>query len=503
MAQLQLILPLQGSGLLLIDIIRSTSTYSIFGTINNTKSNIKEYVLGLNILNQWHCNFQLFILFDPSLSSFQFEYELPFNLGLQGIDGISIWLIWLVALLSPIIILHGCSSDMINHSFRRFNQGHNGLNIYLLLVQIIIFWSIAVFLVQDIFLFYISFEGVLIPMYYQIVFYGSRNRKLSASVGLLIYTILGSLFLLTANILLYIQTGTTDYQIQANLDILPNIQYYLWLGYFLSLSVKVPMIPFHLWLPEAHVEAPTGISVILASILLKLGSYGFIRYSLTLFPEASIYFSPLVISLAIQGLIYTSFISQAQVDIKKIIAYSSVGHMNQATIGIFSNNIAGLEGSLYFMISHGFISGGLFLMIGVLYDRYHTRTFKYFRGLALVYPMFSTIFLLLTLGNIGVPGTSGFLSEQLTLIGSFQYNPFVGVLASVTIILAPLYSLWLYNRITFGSLSNHVSAGVIYQDMSLREVHLVLPLLQGALIFGFFPNILINTSLLSILSILY
>ena len=498
MTQLQLIFPLISSILLLLDIININPSNK-----NNLGGKNRELVLGLNILNLWHCNFLLFILFDPSISSFQFEYELPFNLGLQGLDGISIWLVWQVTLLSPIIILHGTSSEVINRSFKRFNLGNKGLSIYLLLVQIIIFWSIAVFIVQDTFLFYISFEGVLIPMYYLIVFYGSRNRKMSASTGLLIYTVLGSLFLLTANILLYIETGTSDYQILANLDLLPSVQYYLWLGYFLSLAVKVPMIPFHLWLPEAHVEAPTGISVIQASILLKLGSYGFIRYSLTLFPEASIYFSPMVITLAILGLIYTSFISLAQVDIKKIIAYSSVGHMNQATIGIFSNTIAGLEGSLYFMVSHGFISGGLFLMIGVLYDRYHTRTFKYFRGLALVYPLFSTIFLILTLGNVGVPGTSGFLSEQLTLIGSFQYNPIVGVLSSLTIILAPLYSLWLYNRINFGSLSNHISVGTVYQDMSVKEIHLVLPLLIASLIFGLFPNILINSSLLSILSILY
>lgn len=490
MTLIQLLLPVQASILLFVDIITDNKLFS---------RSVKEYVLGINILNQWHCNFQLFILFDPSLSGFQFEYELPLNLGLLGVDGISIWLIWLVTLQAPIITQHGTSSISISNN--RFNQGKNSQNIYLLLVQIIIFWSIAVFLVLDIFLFYISFEGVLIPMYYQIIFYGSRNRKVSAAIGLLIYTIQGSLFLLTANILQYIETGTSDYQVQANLEQLPSIQYYQWLGYFLSLSVKVPMIPFHLWLPEAHVEAPTGISVILASIQQKLGSYGFVRYSLTLFPEASIYFSPLVITLAILGLIYTSFISQAQVDIKKIIAYSSVGHMNQATIGIFSNNIAGLEGSLYFMISHGFISGALFLMIGVLYDRYHTRTFKYFRGLALVYPMFTTIFLILTLGNIGVPGTSGFLSELLTLIGSFQYNPFVGVLSSLTIIQAPLYSLWQYNRISFGSLSNHIL--VIYQDLSVKEFNLVLPLLIGSIYLGLCPSVQINSSYLSLLSILH
>lgn len=488
MAQTQLVLPQISTLLLMLEIVSPFR-----------KGIIREYVQGLNILNQWHSNFQLFIQFDPSLSGFQFEYELPLNLGLQGIDGISIWQIWLVTLLNPIITLHGTSS--ISMTNNRFSQGENGINIYLLLVQIIMFWSIAVFLVQDIFLFYISFEGVLIPMYYLIVFYGSRNRKVSAATGQLIYTIQGSLFQLTANILQYIETGTSDYQIQANLEILPEVQYYLWQGYFLSQSVKVPMIPFHLWQPEAHVEAPTGISVIQASILQKLGSYGFMRYSQNLFPEASIYFSPLVITLAILGLIYTSFISQAQVDIKKVIAYSSVGHMNLATIGIFSNNIAGLEGSLYFMISHGFISGALFLMIGVLYDRYHTRTFKYFRGQALVYPVFATIQLILTLGNVGVPGTSGFLSEQLTLIGSFQYNPFVGVLASQTIILAPLYSLWLYNRITFGTQSNHLL--VIYQDMSIKEFNLVAPLQIGSIVLGLCPSIQINSSMQSILSILH
>lgn len=490
MTILQLIIPIVSCIFQLLDILLKSSS-------NKGIPGIRNYVLGQNILNIWNSNFLLFI-FNPSISSFQFEWELPLNLGSQGLDGISIWLVWLVTLLSPIVILHSTSS--VSKSNLRFSQNENSQSIYLLLVQLIIFWSISVFLVLDIFQFYISFEGVLIPMYYLIVLYGSRNRKLSAALGLLLYTIQGSLFLLVSNILLYINTGTTDYQVLATLTITSDVQYFQWLGYFISQSVKIPMVPFHLWLPEAHVEAPTGISVILASILLKLGSYGFIRYSLTLFPEASIYYSPFVIGQATIGLLYTSLISLAQVDMKKIIAYSSIAHMNLATIGIFSNNQAGLEGSIYFMISHGFISAGQFQLIGTQYDRYHTRTFKYFRGLAQVYPIFSTILLLFTQGNIGVPGTSGFLSEFLTLLGSFEYNPLIGQLSSLTIIQSPLYSQWLYNRITFGTISNHLL--VIYQDTNLKEQHLVLPLLVGSIYFGLFPSVLINTSIYSILAIL-
>jgi proton-translocating NADH-quinone oxidoreductase chain M len=261
------------------------------------------------------------------------------------------------------------------------------------------------------------------------------------------------------------------------------------------------MIPFHLWLPEAHVEAPTGISVILASILLKLGSYGFMRYSIALFPDASLFFSPFIITLALLGLVYTSIISLAQVDIKKIIAYSSIGHMNLATIGLFSNNLVGLGGSLYFMVSHGLISGGLFFLVGCLYDRYHTRSFKYYRGLALVYPILTSLFLILNLGNIGVPGTSGFLCEFLTLVGAFEYNFIVGLISSITIVLSPLYTLWLHNRMVFGVLSPHLF--LVFQDITLKEFHVVLPLIIGTLFLGLFPYLLLDTSMLSLLSLLY
>jgi proton-translocating NADH-quinone oxidoreductase chain M len=431
----------------------------------------------------------MLLLFNTGTSGFQYQSELFPGLWL-GVDGISIWLVWLVTLISPIVILH--STTTMKKGTYRYHFERIGRAVFILLIQIVVFWSIAVFLVLDIFLFYICFEGVLIPMYFLIMFYGSRNRKIAASYGLLIYTVLGSLFLLAIMVRIYLLTGTSSYQSLLLYDF-GDAQYSLWFGFFIALAVKIPMIPFHLWLPEAHVEAPTGVSIILASIVLKLGTYGFIRFSLTLFPQASIYFSPMVITLALVGLLYTSLISLAQVDIKKIIAYSSIGHMNLATIGIFSNTLAGLEGSLYFMVSHGLISGGLFLVIGTMYERYHTRTYLYFRGLALVYPVFSAIFFIFTLGNIGVPGTSGFLSEFLTLLGSFEYNPFVGLLASLTIVLSPLYSLWLYNRIVFGSLSNHFL--IIYKDISLKEFHALFPLVFGTLYLGFFPQIILNTSL--------
>jgi len=298
-----------------------------------------------------HANL-LVALFDPTLPAFQF---LTLN-GLLGIDGVSLLLIWLVTLLMPIVLL----------SFDRVK-----------ILLVIGFWSVAVFLVLDLLYFYIAFEGVLIPMFFLIGFYGGLNRKIKAAYSFFLFTLLGSLLLFLALLVLYCETGETGVEVLMATPFSYARQRLLWLAFFLSLAIKIPQVPFHLWLIEAHVEAPTAASVLLAAILLKLGSYGFIRFSLPLFPEASNYFAPVVALFAILAVIYSSLATLAQLDLKKIIAYSSIAHMNFALVGLFSNHYTAIASSFYFLISHGLISAGLFLLIGLLYDRLHTRTLKY------------------------------------------------------------------------------------------------------------------------------
>ena len=311
---------------------------------------------------------------------------------------------------------------------------------------------LAVFCMLDLLLFYVFFESVLLPMFLIIGVWGSRERKIRAAYQFFLYTLIGSLFMLLAILLIYFQTGTTDLQVLFVSEFSLQRQFLLWFAFFASFAVKVPMIPVHIWLPEAHVEAPTSGSVILAGVLLKLGTYGFVRYSIPLFPDASVYFTPLVYTMSIIGIIYASLTTLRQIDLKKIIAYSSVAHMGFVTLGLFSLNIQGIEGALLLMLSHGFVASSLFLCIGVLYDRTHTRLVKYYGGLVHVMPLFSVFFLIFTMGNLSLPGTSSFVGEFLILVGVFQTNPFVATCAATGMILGGAYSIWLYNRVVFGNL---------------------------------------------------
>jgi len=321
-------------------------------------------------------------------------------------DGVSLMLIWLVTLLMPIVLL----------SLGRVKM--------LLLIG---FWSLAVFLVLDLVYFYISFEGVLIPMFFLIGFYGGRNRKIQAAYSFFLYTLLGSLILFLALLVLNCLIGSTSFLIllASTSNISKQSQHLVWLAFFLSLAIKIPIMPFHLWLIEAHVESPTAGSILLAAILLKLGSYGFIRFALPLFTDASGYFTPLIGVVSISAVIYSSVACLSQLDLKKIIAYSSIAHMNLSLVGLFSNNFTGVSSSIYFLISHGLISAGLFLLIGVLYDRLHTRTHKYFRGLVMILPLFILLLLIFTLANTAVPMTSGFIAEFYVLGGVANSNPFL------------------------------------------------------------------------------
>jgi proton-translocating NADH-quinone oxidoreductase chain M len=460
----------------------------IIAIINIYISKRDSWRIGLiySIINFIHTTYLIHI-FDPLTSQFQYQYMTTYVT--LGVDGISIWLIWLTNILMPILILSSYKSIKIM------------IKPYLYNIFLINFWSIAVFMVLDLLYFYISFEAVLIPMFYLIGYYGSRNKKLSALYQFFLYTLFGSLFLLISIIFIYYLTGSTDYQIILTIPFTYNIQLILWLGFFLSFAIKVPMIPFHIWLPLAHTEGNTGASVILAAILLKLGTYGFIRFSIPLFPDACEYYLPFIAIIAIIGIIYSCISALSLIDLKQIIAYSSIAHMNVSIIGLFTNNIHGLIGSYLYNISHGLVSGGLFLLVGMLYDRYQTRTLKYYRGLIRIMPIYIILFLFFTLSNLSFPGTFGFISEFLIYYGTFLLNPIYLIPVSLVSFLLPLYFLWTYHKIAYGQISNYIP--ILYQDITIKEYNILLPLIIWIIILGINPSIIINNIENSLLTIIY
>jgi len=346
----------------------------------------------------------------------------------------------------------------------------------------------------------VFFESVLIPMFLIIGVWGSRERKIRAAYQFFLYTLIGSLFMLLAILLIYFQVGTTDLQVLSTVEFSERRQFFLWAAFFLSFAVKVPMIPFHIWLPEAHVEAPTAGSVILAGILLKLGTYGFLRFSIPLFPEATVYFTPLIYTLSVLGIIYASFTTLRQIDLKKIIAYSSVAHMGFVTLGLFSLNAQGIEGAILLMLSHGFVASALFLCIGILYDRTHTRLVRYYGGLVQTMPLFSFFFFVFTLGNLSLPGTSSFVGEFLILLGVFQTNTFIATLAATGMILGGAYSIWLYNRVVFGNLKPVYLNQ--FADVNRREFFILLPFVVCIFWMGVYPSIFLESFHFSVANIL-
>jgi proton-translocating NADH-quinone oxidoreductase chain M len=350
---------------------------------------------------------------------------------------------------------------------------------------------IFVFCSLDLFTFFIFFESLLIPMFLVIGIWGSRTRKIKAGYQFFLYTLIGSVLMLLGIFVVYFETGSTDYQLINNYIFSDNRQILIWSFFFISFAIKVPMIPVHIWLPEAHVEAPTAGSVILAGILLKIGTYGFLRFSIGLFPEGSLYFSPFVYTLSVIAIIYTSLTTLRQIDLKKIIAYSSVAHMGFVTIGIFSFNIPALEGSLIIMLSHGFISSGLFFCIGSLYERHHTRLLKYYSGLTQVLPLFSIFFLFFSMANLGFPGLSSFVGEFCTLVGAFQNNVTVAFLTATGMIFGAAYVLWLCNRLLFGFLN--IENIDQYRDLTRIETFILLPLVVCTLWVGINPEIFFDT----------
>nr|YP_008994222.1 NADH dehydrogenase subunit 4 [Rhodymenia pseudopalmata]AGO19274.1 NADH dehydrogenase subunit 4 [Rhodymenia pseudopalmata] len=425
----------------------------------------------------------LWVLFDSSSSFFQFSEVLfwsslmNFNYSI-GVDGISLFFIILTTFLSIICVLISWGSV----SFF--------LKDYLLCFLTLEFLLIQVFCVLDLLLFYVFFESVLIPMFLIIGVWGSRDRKIRAAYQFFLYTLIGSLLMLLALLFIYFYVGTTDLRFLWHIKFSEVTQIFLWIAFFASFAVKIPMIPFHIWLPEAHAEAPTAGSVILAGILLKLGGYGFLRFSLPMFPSASIYFTPFVLILSLVAVVYASLTTLRQIDLKKIIAYSSVSHMGFVTIGIFSFNIQGIEGSILLMLSHGLVSSALFLCIGFLYDRYKTRIIKYYNGLVQVMPLFGLFLLYFILTNLGFPGTSSFIGELLVLIGSFQNSTALTFFASFGMVLGASYSIWLFNRISFGSLK--LQYFHFFQDISRRELWILLPLVFSTLWMGLYPVFFLN-----------
>jgi len=435
----------------------------------------------------------LWVLFDQFTSKFQFFFQLfwlpTYNINLTlGVDGISLLFIILTTFLIPLCIL--TSYDTIQKNVKQ----------YFILFLSLEFFLLLIFSILDLFFFYIFFESVLIPMFLLIGIWGSRERKIRASILFFLYTLTGSVLMLLALLSIYTKTGTMDYQTLLQIDFNAFDQKVYWLAFFASFAVKVPMFPFHIWLPEAHVEAPTAGSVLLAGILLKLGSYGLLRFSMPLFPLATIYFTPLVYTMAVVAIIYASLTAIRQTDMKRIIAYASVAHMNLILLGMFSLTVEGIEGSILQMLSHGLVSSALFLSIGVLYDRYHSRLISYYSGLAHRMPIFVSILLFYIMANIALPGTSSFVGELLILIGVFQSSTTITFFGATGMILGGAYSLWFYNRIAFGNLQT-VSLKLFY-DLTFKEFVIHVPLILSILVMGIYPNMFLNVMHASVINLL-
>jgi len=451
------------------------------GSQNNVEKNSKYVAVFSSSVNLLLSLF-LWFSFDYQTHEFQFVEEKNWIDGFisfkLGIDGISILFILLTTFITPI-----CVFSIINSIKFKVKE-------FLIAILLMETLMLGVFCSLDLVIFYLFFEGGLIPMFLIIGIWGGSRRVYSA-FKFFLYTLLGSVLMLIAIISIYWITGTTDVVKLLDIKIPIEYQYLLWLAFFSSFAVKLPMWPVHTWLPDAHVEAPTAGSVILAAILLKMAGYGFMRFSLGLFPIASDYFTPLIFTLSIIAIIYTSLVALMQDDMKKLIAYSSVAHMGFVTIGIFSITKQGLEGSIIQMISHGLISAALFLCVGVLYDRFNSRMISSYGGLINVMPKYSLVLMIFTLAALGLPGTSGFIGEFLVLVGVFQKNILVAVLASLGIIFAAAYMLWLYGRVIFGKLVNSDLKGML--DLNKIEIYIFISLAFLILFFGFYPEPLFKT----------
>jgi NADH-ubiquinone oxidoreductase chain 4 len=430
--------------------------------------------------------------FDSSSSIYQFtaEYNQLSYLHMHiGVDGLSLYFVLLTTFTLPICIL--ASWDNVKHNIKSF------MIAFLVLESLLI----AVFVVLDLLLFYVFFESVLIPLFLMVGIWGASADRIRAAFLLFLYTLFGSLFMLLAFLVIFYHVGSTDFEVLSLADISFESQRWLWLAIFISLAIKTPLLPVHIWLSRAHVEAQVGTSMILAGLILKLATYGYLRVLIPLLPEATSYFSPLVQTIAVVTLVYSSLSTLRQTDFKVLVAYSSIAHMSVVVIGLFSNTVQGIEGAILLGIAHGIVSPALFMCVGgILYDKYHTRSLRYYRGLAQYMPVFSAIFFLFILGNMSTPLTINWVGELMCLTGAVQRSPLVGLAMSSGIILSAAYSIWLYARLCNGSWSPYLGYAV---DMSRREFMVLLPLLFTMFFFGIFPNVILTDLHYSVSTLLY
>lgn len=469
-------LPLVGALLILL----------VRGDDNIARRNIRNVALWTTIVT-FVVSLFIWIGFDTQVAGFQMVEDAALADGIfnykMGVDGISMLFVILTTLLMPLCILASWTSI------------DKRLKEYMIAFLVLETLMIGVFCALDLVLFYIFFEAGLIPMFLIIGVWGGA-RRVYASFKFFLYTLLGSVLMLIAIMAMYWEAGTTDIPTLLAFQFPAGMQTWLWLAFFASFAVKMPMWPVHTWLPDAHVEAPTAGSVILAGILLKMGGYGFLRFSLPMFPLASDDFAPLVYALSVIAIIYTSLVALMQEDIKKLIAYSSVAHMGFVTIGIFTMTTQGVQGGIFQMLSHGLISGALFLCVGVIYDRMHTREIAAYGGLVNRMPFYAVVFLIFTMANVGLPGTSGFVGEFLVLMGVFKVNTWVAIFAATGVILSAAYALWLFRRVVFGQLNKESLKSIL--DMSMREKIIVVPLLLLTILFGFYPMPILDVTAASV-----
>ena len=456
--------------------------FIFFVRSSNSQYQSSKYVALFITLANFFLSLYLWIVFDKSIVDFQFVEEREWISGFVnykvGVDGISILFILLTTFITPICVI------TVNATIK------NRLKDFLIAILILETFMIGVFCSLDLVVFYLFFEAGLIPMFLIIGIWGGERRVYSA-FKFFLYTLLGSVLMLVAIISIYWITGTTDVTKLYDIGIDAKYQNLLWLAFFSSFAVKTPMWPVHTWLPDAHVEAPTAGSVLLAAILLKMAGYGFIRFSVGLFPVASTDFIPLIFTLSLIAIIYTSLVALMQDDMKKLIAYSSVAHMGFVTIGLFSLNQQGIDGAIFQMVSHGFISAALFLIVGVVYERTHTREILAFGGLVNRMPNYAMVFMVLTLANVGLPGTSGFIGEFLSLVGVFQIEPLYAIFGAVGVILSACYGLLLYKKVILGELIKENLKRI--NDLSLREKFCLYPLVLLIIIFGIYPKPILET----------
>ncbi|MAU87586.1 MAG: NADH-quinone oxidoreductase subunit M [Rhodobiaceae bacterium] len=468
------------STLIIIPLIGCITILLINSTDDIGKRNIKLVSLYASIVN-FLISIILWVNFDKLSPDFQFVERyawLSENITYYiGVDGISIFLIILTTFLMPFCILIS------------WNSVKDKIKEYMIAFLVLETLMIGVFSALDLVVFYLFFEACLIPMFLIIGIWGGV-RRVYATFKFFLYTLSGSVLMLIAIIYIYIVTGTTDIVKLDTYLFDYSIQTWLWLAFFISFAVKIPMFPVHTWLPDAHVEAPTAGSVILAGVLLKMGGYGLLRFSIPLFPVASYVFMDFVFVLSVIAIIYTSFIAIAQEDIKKLIAYSSVAHMGFVTMGIFTFTEQGIQGAIFQMLSHGLISSALFLSVGVVYDRMHTREISVYGGVVRKMPIYASFFLVFTMANIGLPGTSGFVGEFLTLIGAFKVDIYVALFATTGVILSAVYALWLYKRVFLGQIINDKLN--VLEDISSRELFILAPFVLLIILFGFYPNMIIE-----------